>query len=195
MLAAVILSGGASSRMGSPKALVSYQGRPFLEHLLEVTRHPKISVRRVVLGPHAEPIARAIHLPADEIVINAEWEKGQLSSIHAALHSLPAGLDGMLLFLVDHPLISAVLVNELISAFYASQAPMALPVFQGRRGHPVIFSSRVFPELFAARMDVGARAVVWAHRGEICEFSTNEEGCVLNLNDPETFGRTMGPRA
>ena len=195
MLAAVILSGGASSRMGSPKALVAYQGRPFLEHLLEVTRHPKISVRRVVLGPHAEPIARAIHLPADEIVINADWEKGQLSSIHAALHSLPAGLDGMLLFLVDHPLISAVLVNELISAFYASQAPMALPVFQGRRGHPVIFSSRVFPELFAARMDLGARAVVWAHRDEICEFSTNEEGCVLNLNDPETFDRTMGPRA
>ena len=195
MLAAVILSGGASSRMGSPKALVSYQGRPFLEHLLEVTQHPKISVRRVVLGLHAEPIARAIHLPADEIVINADWEKGQLSSIHAALHSLPAGLDGMLLFLIDHPLISAFLVNELISAFYASQAPMALPVFQGRRGHPVIFSSRVFPELFAARMDVGARAVVWAHRGEICELPTNEEGCVLNLNDPETFDRATGPRA
>src|SRR5215475_988028 len=103
MLAAVILSGGASSRMGSPKALLPYQGRPFLEHLLEVTMRPEIGARRVVLGADAEPIARAIHLPADEIVINADWEKGQLSSIHAALHSLPAGLDGLLLFLVDHP--------------------------------------------------------------------------------------------
>jgi molybdenum cofactor cytidylyltransferase len=181
--------------MGSPKALLSYQGRPFLEHLLEVTQHPKISVRRVVLGPHAEPIARAIHLPADEIVINADWEKGQLSSIQAVLHSLPSGLDGMLVFLVDHPLISAPLVNELISAFYASQASIALPVFQGRRGHPVIFSSRVFPELLAAPMDVGARAVVWAHPAEVCEFPTNEEGCVLNLNDPETFDRATGPRS
>jgi CTP:molybdopterin cytidylyltransferase MocA len=76
MLAAVILSGGASQRMGSPKALLPFQGRPFLEHLLEVTRHPKITARRVVLGVHAEPIAKAIHLSADEVVINADWEKG-----------------------------------------------------------------------------------------------------------------------
>jgi len=54
MLAAVILSGGASSRMGSPKALLPYQGRPFLEHLLEVTAHREIGARRVVLGADAE---------------------------------------------------------------------------------------------------------------------------------------------
>ena len=189
MLAAVILSGGASQRMGSPKALLPYQGRPFLEHLLDVTRHPKISARRVVLGVHAEPIAKAIHLPADEVVINADWEKGQLSSIQAALKSLPEGIDGMLLCLVDHPLISANLVGDLIATFYAANAPIVLPVFEGRRGHPVIFSAKVFPELQAAPLEVGARAVVWAHRAELCQFPTNEEGCVLNLNDPETFDR------
>src|ERR1700687_3061325 len=62
MLAAVILSGGSPSRMGSPKALLAYQGRPFLEHLLEITVHPKIGVRRIVLGKHADPIGAAIHL-------------------------------------------------------------------------------------------------------------------------------------
>jgi len=189
MLAAVILSGGASQRMGSPKALLPFQGRPFLEHLLDVTRHPKIGVRRVVLGVHAEPIAKAIHLPADEVVINADWEKGQLSSIQAALKSLPDGLEGMVLCLVDHPLISANLIGDLIATFYSSNAPIVLPVFEGRRGHPVIFSSKVFPELLAAPLDVGARAVVWAHRTQLCQFPTNEEGCVLNLNDPETFAR------
>src|SRR6266446_3317156 len=189
MLAAVILSGGASQRMGSPKALLPYQGRPFLEHLLDVTRHPKITARRVVLGVHAEPIAKAVHLAADEVVINADWQKGQLSSIQAALKSLPADFDGMLLCLVDHPLISANLVGDLIAAFYSSNAPIVLPVFEGRRGHPVIFSAKLFSELQAAPLDVGARAVVWAHRSEICQFPTNEEGCVLNLNDPETFAR------
>jgi molybdenum cofactor cytidylyltransferase len=200
MLAAVILSGGSSSRMGSPKALLAYQGRPFLEHLLEVTVHPKIGVRRVVLGAHAEPIARSISLSADEIVINDDWEKGQLSSIHAAIRSLPdfkegmpPATDGLLLCLIDHPLISKSLVNELIEHFYsASCARIVLPVYETRRGHPVIFPSTMYEELLQAPADKGARAVVWAHATDILVLPTNEEGCVLNLNDPETLHRATG---
>ena len=191
MLAAVILSGGGSSRMGSPKALLPFQGRPFLEHLLDVTRQPQIGVRRVVLGADAEPIAKAVHLTADEIVINHEWEKGQLSSIQAALRSLPEGTDGILLCLIDHPLVSATLVSELIDSFYKSGKAIVLPVYEGRRGHPVIFSTTLYKELLDAPLETGARSVVWAHPGEVEELLTNEEGCVLNLNDPDTMQRAL----
>jgi CTP:molybdopterin cytidylyltransferase MocA len=189
MLAAVILSGGASKRMGSPKALLPYQGRPFLEHLLEVTAHRDIGARRVVLGAHAEPIAKAVDLQADEIVINHEWKKGQLSSIQAALRSLPPGTDGILLCLIDHPLISSALVQDLIEQFYKTKKPVVLPVYEGRRGHPVIFSASLYDELLRAPLETGARAVVWAHAAETEEVRTNEEGCVLNLNDPQTLNR------
>jgi molybdenum cofactor cytidylyltransferase len=192
MLAAVILSGGASRRMGSPKALVPFQGRPFLEHLLSVTNHPAIGVRRVVLGPDAEAIAKDITLAPDEIVINHDWEKGQLSSIHAALKSLPANTDGILLCPVDHPLVSAALIGNLIDAFLATRPPIVVPNFQGRRGHPVIFSAAVYDELLNAPMDQGARAVVWAHKGNVSEVSTTEEGCVLNLNDPNAMAKLNG---
>jgi molybdenum cofactor cytidylyltransferase len=184
MLAAVILSGGASRRMGSPKALVSYQGTSFLEHLLSLTRHRSIQARRVVLGPDAEVISKQIALAPEEVVINKDWEQGQLSSIHAALRSLPPGTEGMLLCPVDHPLVSGALVNRLIAEFLESRAPIVLPTYEGRRGHPVIFSSALYDELLRAPMDKGARAVVWAHSKEVRELPTTEEGCVLNLNDP-----------
>ena len=191
MLAAVILSGGASSRMGSPKALLPYQGRPFLEHLLEITIHPEIGARRVVLGADAESIAKAIALKANEMIINSQWEKGQLSSIQAAVRKLPAGTEGMLLLLIDHPLISSALVGELIAQFHKSKKPIVLPVYEGRRGHPVIFSASLYPELLRAPLETGARAVVWAHADQVEEVPTNEEGCVLNLNDPETLNRAI----
>jgi molybdenum cofactor cytidylyltransferase len=189
MLAAVILSGGASRRMGSPKALVSYQGRPFLEHLLSVTNHPAIGMRRVVLGPDAEAISQGIALAPEEIVINHAWENGQLSSIHVALRSLPPDTDGILLCPVDHPLISASLVGNLIDVFFKERPPVVVPSYRGRRGHPVIFAAATYDELLKAPMDQGARAVVWAHKGEVQEVSTTEEGCVLNLNDPNAVAR------
>lgn len=192
MLAAVILSGGASSRMGSPKALLPYQGRPFLEHLLEITARPEIGARKVVLGADADSIAKVIPLKAHEMVINPNWEKGQLSSIQAAVRKLPAGTDGMLLFLIDHPLISSALVGELIAQFYKSKKPIVLPAYEGRRGHPVIFAASLYDELLRAPLETGARAVVWAHKDEVDEVRTNEEGCVLNLNDPETLNRAFG---
>jgi CTP:molybdopterin cytidylyltransferase MocA len=187
MLAAVILSGGASRRMGSPKALVSYQGASFLEHLLSVTRHPAIGVRRVVLGPDADAISRQVTLAPDEIVINRDWELGQLSSIHAALRNLPEGTQGMLLCPVDHPLVSAALVDALVRTFLETRAPVVLPMFEGRRGHPVIFAAALYEELLRAPMDTGARAVVWAHNSDLQEVSTTEEGCVVNLNDPDAL--------
>jgi CTP:molybdopterin cytidylyltransferase MocA len=187
MLAAIILAGGASRRMGTPKALLPYEGRTFLEHLLQVTEHPRIGVRRVVLGAGAQGIVESISLQPEEIVVNDQWEKGQLSSLHAALRSLPPGIDGMLVSLIDHPLISRGLVHDLIERFYSSRAPIVLPVYKLRRGHPVIFSAALYDELLAAPLETGARAVVWAHRAEVSELHTTEEGCVLNLNDPDAL--------
>ncbi len=192
MLAAVILAAGESSRMGTPKALLIYEGRPFLEHLLEITRHPEIGATRVVLGANAEEIREHAALDPETVVVNPEWNQGQLSSIQAAIRSLPAGTDGILLCLIDHPLISAALVAELVDRFYASKKPIVIPAYSGRRGHPVIFSSQLYPELLAAPLDTGARAVVWAHKAEVLEVPTSEQGVVLNLNDPETLRRALG---
>ncbi len=192
MLAAVILAAGESRRMGSPKALLPYRGSTFLEYLLQITRHTSVGWTRVVVGAHAPEIARAVHLVRDELVNNLDWEKGQLSSIQAALRSLPPDkTDGILLCPVDHPLVSAVLVGALIEAFYKTGKSIVVPTYKQKRGHPMIFSKALYDELLAAPEDVGARAVVWAHAEDLLEIPTDEEGVVLNLNDPETLARAQ----
>jgi len=191
MLAAVILSGGASRRMGTPKALLPYQDGTFLEHLLKVTDHPRTGWRRVVLGADAQEIAAGVKLPEEEVVINKNWEAGQLSSIQCGLRSLPAETDGMLLCLIDHPLISPELVDALVERFYSSGKAIVLPVYKRRRGHPGIFASRLYEELLSAPLETGARAVVWAHAEEVCEMETSEEGCVSNLNDPDALAKSQ----
>ena len=192
MLAAVILAAGESRRMGQPKALLPYRGRTFLEHLIAVARHPRIGLTRIVLGAGAEEIREKLKLDTASVVVNPDREKGQLSSIQAALRSLPRGItEGMLLCLVDHPIISADLVGSLIEQFDLSGRPIVIPTYKGKRGHPVIFRSTLYDELLAAPLDLGARAVVWAHAADVLEVPTDEEGVTLNLNDPKALKRAM----
>ena len=196
MLAAVILSAGASSRMGRPKALLPYREGTFLEHLIEVTRHPRTGATRVVLGAGAEVIQAVAKLDPSVVVLNPDWEQGQLSSIRAGLRSLEGiDTDGIVLCPVDHPLVSERLVSELIERFYEDKKAIVLPTYKGRRGHPVIFSAALYGELLAASADKGARAVVWAHATEVLEIPTDEEGVVLNINDPDMLKRAIGPDA
>lgn len=196
MLAAVILSAGASSRMGRPKALLPYREGTFLEHLIHVTRHPRIGVTRVVLGAGAEVIRTMAKLDPSIVVLNPDWEQGQLSSICTGVRSLDGiDTDGMVLCPVDHPLVSAQLVSELVDRFYQERKAIVLPTFKGRRGHPAIFSSALYSELLAAPADKGARVVVWEHSADVVEVPTDEEGVVLNLNDPEMLKRALGTDA
>jgi molybdenum cofactor cytidylyltransferase len=192
MLAAAILAAGESRRMGSPKALLPYRGHTFAEHLVEMTIHPRVGITRIVLGARAEELREKLRVDAGSIVVNENWEQGQLSSIQAAIRSLPRGAtEGLMICPVDHPLISAKLVNELIDAFDSNSELIVLPTFEGRRGHPVIFHASLYDELLAAPVEVGARQVVWAHAHEILEVPTDMEGVVLNLNDPAALKRAM----
>ena len=123
--------------------------------------------------------------------MNAAWATGQLSSIQAAIRSLPDGTEGVVLFLVDQPLITSGLVATLVEKFYSSQRRIVIPTYNGKRGHPVIFASSLYDELLAAPEEQGARAVVWRNAKDVLEVPTDEEGVVLNLNDPETMKRVF----
>jgi molybdenum cofactor cytidylyltransferase len=201
MLAVIILAGGKSRRMGQPKALVPFPEKSssrsslektFLEHLMEVTRHARAEILRVVVGAHAEEIRTRVKLDDGVIIVNGEWRRGQLSSLQAAIRSLPEGeTEGMLVCLVDHPLISAEVVARVIGEFDKAKNKIVIPTYRGRRGHPVIFPSAMYAELLAAPEEIGARAVVQAHAQDVVEVPVEEEGVVLNLNDPDALSHAL----
>jgi len=130
-------------------------------------------------------------------VVNRDYAKGQLSSLIVAIRSLAAEkttekIDGVLVHLVDHPFISPALVDHMIDRFYETKKLIVIPRYGGRRGHPVIFSSRLFPELLSAPLEKGAKVVVHAHRDETLEIETDFAGVTIDIDTPEEYRQYLG---
>ena len=197
MIVAIVLSAGESSRMGNPKALLPIGGVSFIEEIVRALKGTKIDRIIVVLGHHAEEIRKRIaHLPVT-FVVNRDYAKGQLSSLIVAIRSLAAEkttekIDGVLVHLVDHPFISPALVDHMIDRFYETKKLIVIPRCRGRRGHPVIFSSRLFPELLSAPLEKGAKVVVHAHRDETLEIETDFAGVTIDIDTPEEYRQYLG---
>jgi molybdenum cofactor cytidylyltransferase len=80
-------------------------------------------------------------------------------------------------------------VGAVIAGFEASGAPIVVPVHGGRRGHPVLFAARLVPELLAAPLDQGARAVVHAHAAEVLEVPSPAPGILADIDTPELYAQ------
>jgi molybdenum cofactor cytidylyltransferase len=192
MIVAVILSAGESSRMGRPKALLPIDGVRFVEKIVSALKSTDVGNIIVVLGHNAEEMRQKISDLPVTILINHDYKQGQLSSLQVAISHLESSsegspVDGILVHLVDHPYISATLVDLMIKRFYETKKLIVVPRFQGRRGHPVIFARALFSELLAAGPDQGAKPVVHGHRDDTLEIDTKDEGVLIDIDTPEEY--------
>ncbi|MBI4460480.1 MAG: nucleotidyltransferase family protein [Acidobacteria bacterium] len=186
-VAGIILAAGESRRMGSDKALLPLGGQTFLSHLIQVLRG-EVSPLVVVLGHNAKTIAQTMTAPDIAILPNPDYPLGQLSSLQVALrHLQDQSVSGALVCLVDHPAVSKKVVRALVAGFQKSSAPIIIPTYQGRRGHPVLFSRSLFADLLEAPLEEGARAVVRRHENKIEFVPVDDPGILLDVDLPADY--------
>jgi len=192
VIAGLILAAGESSRMGTPKATLAYRGRTFLERIVQALREGGLERLVVVLGHQAEDIQRQIKIETAQVVINPDYRSGQTSSLQAGLRALIADdLEAVLLCLVDHPAVSAETVRRIVAAFRQSGAPVVIPTYHGRRGHPALIGRQVFEELLALAGDAGADSVVRKYRPATQFVEVEDEGIIMDVDDPEAYQRLI----
>ena len=184
MIAAIVLTAGKSERMGgSPKALLQFRGRTFLEHVLAAIEGAGIHSTVVVVGHHRQEIASALQLPS--LVFNPRYPQGMSTSVQAGIRALTEGVVGAGIFLVDQPLID----SETIAALAAQLRPgrIVLPVHEGRRGHPVFLAADLFGEILDLRPNQGLNTVVRRDHRRVTEVQVAHEGVLRDVDTPEEF--------
>jgi molybdenum cofactor cytidylyltransferase len=175
--------------MGSPKALLRLGGRTFLERILGVVDECSISHRVVVVGGNASEIIS--HAPSVPVVHNPDYAAGMTTSFQAGIRALPPGVEGVVVFLVDHPLVSASTVRALLGQ--RGRGDVLVPVHGGRRGHPVFFSRKFTDEIMALGPDVGVNALIRSRPESVVEVPVQDSGILTDVDTPGDFGRLQAP--
>jgi len=192
-LAGILLAAGASRRMGTPKAALVLDGETFAARGLRLLVQAGCDPLVVVTGVHHDAVVTA--LPdghGARVTPNPAPARGQLSSLKVGLRRVMgdvADVDGVVVSLVDHPAVTAETVRVLVQAARAGKTPIVVPVFRGRRGHPVVFLHAVFDELLATDDEVGARGVVRRDPRRVTEVAVDDPGIVTDVDTPAAFAR------
>lgn len=190
MIFGVLLAAGMSSRMGRPKQLLEWRGRPMVRHVAEQALASRLSGLVVVTGADATA-ARAALVGLDgpvQTVENSDYAAGQAGSLRAGLSVLPGSTEAALVLLVDQPLVTPALIDAVLDAYEADRSCLAVvPSYQGRRGNPVLLAAPLFAELASLAGDVGARAVLERHADRVCWLDVDDPAAVTDVDTPEAY--------
>jgi len=186
LIAAVVLAAGTSSRLGSPKQLLSFRGRPVLVAVVENLLTSRLDRVVVVLGHQSGEVARVLEGLPVEVVVNQRYIEGQASSLKCGLAALDPEVRAALFALGDQPLVRPSTVRLLVDG-YRSAGGIAAPFYQGQRGNPVIFDRRFFPDLELLKGDAGAREIIRSNPESLLRVDVDDPGVVLDIDTWEDY--------
>lgn len=179
--AAIVLAAGLGTRMGGRKMEMTWKTRPLpvwpVRAAVEAGCGPVVAV----VGPGHDALDGPLVAAGARLVLNDQPEQGMASSIRRGL-ALVQDADCLFVLLGDMPLVTAAHLTRLLDALVAP-ATIAVPIFQGRRGNPVLFHHSRFAELAALSGDKGARSLL---TGEgIVPVEMDDRAVLADIDTPE----------
>ncbi len=200
MICSIILAAGQSKRMGAQKLLLPFDGGTVIGRIAgELSRSPVARIL-VVLGADAARVVAALENESVlhntgrtrdffGFVTNPDPAGDMLSSVRCGLRALPPECEAVLVALGDQPAITADLIVRIVHAFYVSGRGIIVPVYGGKRGHPLLFSARYSQEVLTSYDDLGLRGLLQAHPEDVFELSADSASVLSDMDYPEDYQR------
>ena len=185
MTSLILLSGGLSSRFGSPKALAPWGERPLITHLQDTLLSTDLHEIIVVLGANSEEI-KPFLLKHNKIkvVYNKDYKFGQTSSFKAGLRLVSSSAEAVGLLPVDFPMLKSDSVNFLIKEYLRERPAILIPSYRNKKGHPPFFALSLRKEILELPDDAGLNTIAHKHAKDTRLFEVDDEGILLSFNTP-----------
>jgi molybdenum cofactor cytidylyltransferase len=190
ILEAIVLAAGSGSRFGGGKLLASWDAGVLLEAALAAAYAAPVRSVTVVIGADAEAVAAAARTfdPRTLIVHAPDHAEGMGASLRTGIASLPDDADGVFVFLGDMPRVPAAVLPRMARAL-VDGALAAAPVWQGRRGNPVLLDRTLFPQLLALTGDAGARGVLQGLGDQLALIEAPNDGVLFDVDTPQDLAK------
>jgi molybdenum cofactor cytidylyltransferase len=187
-LAAIVLAAGRSTRMGGPnKLLAEISGRALVRIAAEAALASRARPVIVVTGHQRERVAAALAGLDVVLVHNPDYAAGLSTSLRAGIAAVPGEADGAIVLLGDMPQVDAALIDRLLAAFDPEKgALVVVPTIDGKRGNPVVWSRRFFPELAAIDGDIGARHLIASYPEAVTEVPVGK-AALIDVDTPDAL--------
>jgi molybdenum cofactor cytidylyltransferase len=188
-IAAVVLAAGRSTRMGGPNKLLAEIGkRPLIRIAAEEALASRAKPVIVVSGHQRGEVETALAGLPVQLVHNPDFAQGLGTSLKAGIAAVPADAEAAIVCLGDMPQVDASLIDRLIAAFDPDRgALVVLPTFEGKRGNPVLWSRRFFPDLMAIEGDVGARHLIGRYGEAVLEVPLEGKAALVDVDTPDAL--------
>ncbi|WP_331235043.1 nucleotidyltransferase family protein [Natronorarus salvus] len=185
----LVTAAGKSTRMGGfPKPLLWFGEDRFVERIVGTYQESGVDNQLVVLGYEAETVNERAELASADSVYNENFESGMLSSVQIGVHHAKTlGVEGMFLWPVDFPCVTSDIAKQLWQRFQDTDADIAVPAYQGDRGHPALFGRSTFTKLLEAPETEGARAVVYSDEIEVVEVEVSTNRILVDIDTPTEY--------